>query len=231
MAVNQKPRGFQEFKRIMSQLSWPQRLEYLWEYYSWLILAAFVVVVVISIIATSIYQMQLETLFNGHAVNVDVSDAGTAYVTDGWFEVLGGVEGDHDINLYATYFQDPETSGMDYNGASAMTVLLLISSQDLDYAIMDTTGMGYVMKQGAFASVEDVLTQEQLSRISEDRLVYFTDTDGNTYPAAIDISELAFVKDCVTGDGPIYIAFPGNTPRAELSAKFWDYLLSWESEN
>ena len=231
MAGNQKSKGFQEFKQIMARLSWPERLEYLWEYYKWVLFAAFVVVIIIGIISTCIYQMQLETLFAGHAVNVDINAAGTAYVTDQWFDLLGGVEGDHEVNLYTTQFQDPEANRMDYNGASAMSVLLLISSQDLDYVIMDAEGMGYIAKQGVFAPLEKLLTPEQLSQISEDRFIFLQDENGNTFPGAIDISELPFVRDCVTGDGPIYIAFPGNTPRAELSAQFWDYLLSWEAEN
>ena len=44
---------------------------------------------------------------------------------------------------------------------------------------------------------------------------------------AVDITDTAFVRSCVTGKGKVYIAFPGNTARAELTDDFFDRLLAW----
>ena len=228
MAAREKVSGFEKFKQTMATLSWPERIDYLWTYYKWVIGVVILAVVVISIIVSCIYHARLDTLFGGTCVNVEFTDEGDAYLSDDWFALLGGREGKEEVNYFSTILQDPDrTTNTETNAAAAMSVIVLIGTQDLDYIIMDQIGMDYFGEREIFPSLEQVLSEQMLARM-EDLLIYNTDEAGNTYPIAIDISEAAFIRNCAKNDGPVYIAFPGNTDRLALSEEFLEYILDWE---
>lgn len=228
MAAREKISGFEKFKQTMATLSWPEKIDYLWTYYKWVLAVAVLVITVICIIVSCIYHIQLDTLFGGTCVNVNLTDEGEAYLSEDWFALLGGKEGKEEVNLFSTILEDPNsTTNTETNAAAAMSVIVLIGTQDLDYIIMDQIGADYFVDRGIFPSLEQVLSEELLAQV-EDWLIYYTDEEGNTYPAAIDISETGFVKNCTVHNGPVYIGFPGNTDRLELSGDFLEYILDWQ---
>lgn len=80
---------------------------------------------------------------------------------------------------------------------------------------------------GMIGPVEKVLTAEQLLAFSG-KLLPVTAEDGSEYLGVVDITDTAFARDCISGGDKVYIAFPGNTVRADRLDTFLDWLLAWE---
>lgn len=228
MAINEKHGGWKKLKQVLPTLSWPERFEYLWEYYKWVLIVAFFVISILCVTVSTIKNASMENLFGGTLVNIHLTDEGEAYLSTGWLEVLEGNPRKQEVTLMSTYFEDPTLSTTDeYAYAAAMSPIILIGVNDLDYMLLDQASANYYLNKGIYPPLDTVLTEEQLAAFA-DKIVCGKDVDGNEgVPLAIDISDIPFIQDCLEVEGPVYITFPGNTPRLELSAEFFDYLLAW----
>lgn len=212
----------------MSGMTFTKKLDHLWTYYKWVLVIAVIAVIVICTVFSSIRNKQIETLFSGMLINVEVSEEGRAYLTDQWQAVLGEDPRKQKVDLTTTFFQDPSTSlSLELEAGSIIQVTALVAAKELDYMMLDDVGFDYYKDRTVFAPLEEIFSAEQLKQI-EDRLKYHADEEYGRYPIAIDISDIPFAADCLTGSENVYIAFPGNTGRTEQNSRFLDYLLNWE---
>ena len=53
---------------------------------------------------------------------------------------------------------------------------------------------------------------------------------GERFPVAVDISNIPFVKDMVTSEGPIYFILSGHIRNLDMCRNVWDRLHAWESK-
>jgi len=77
----------QTFGELIEQLkpmSWKERFDHLWEYYKWVLAVAAVVIMLISIVCTSIYNKNVEVLFGGAVVNIHMSNEAREYLRKIW---------------------------------------------------------------------------------------------------------------------------------------------------
>lgn len=209
-------------------MSLKQKAEYFWTYYKWVLAVAAGVIVLICIVVSSVMNKSVTTLYSGIVINTELSEEGQAYLSDGWFEQLGGVEKKEKVDISSTYYNDlSATQDPEADAAAAMRVTAMVAAKELDYIIMDELSFNYYKKAAIFSSPEEMLSQGQIDRFS-DKIVYYTDEeDGVTYPVAIDITDTAFAQNCLKAHGNVYIAFCGNTDRTERNSEFFDYLLDW----
>jgi len=215
-------------KEAMAGMTFKQKLEHLWAYYNWVLVAVFFVIMMISLLVTIIANARIEYLFSGYLANVSITEEGTAYLTDDWREVLEGNSNNEQVILNSVTFQELVNSNNladDY--ASAMKISLEISTGALDYVIVDQVALDYYKNQQVFTSLEVILTMQQLTEL-EDSFVYQLE-DGVEQPIALDISETAFAKACLSAQGPIYLCFPGNAKHYGQCTDFLDYLLNWKA--
>jgi len=213
----------------MAGMSLKQKAEYLWTYYKWVLAVAAGVIVLICIVVSSFMNKSVTTLYSGIVINAELSEEGQAYLSDGWFEHLGGVEKKEKVDISSTYYNDlSATQDPEADAAAAMRVTAMVAAKELDYIIMDEISYNYYKKAAIFSSPEEMLSQEQIDQFS-DKIVYYTDEeDGATYPVAINITDTAFAQDCLKTNGNVYIAFCGNTGRTERNSEFFTYLLNWK---
>ena len=216
-------------KESLAGMSFKQKIDHLWTYYKWVLAVAAGVILLICIVVSSIMNKSVTTLYSGTIINVELSDVGEAYLTDDLFSYFGGVDKKEKVDLTSSYYNDLSTT-QDPEGDAAlvMSVTAMVAAKELDYIIMDELSFDYYKKATIFASLEEVLSQELIDQFS-DRIVYYTDEEeGTTYPVALDITDTAFVEDCVEGSKKVYIAFCGNTDRVERSTTFLKYVLAWK---
>lgn len=217
----------QNLKEVMAKMTWQERLDYLWTYYKWVLLALAFALAILCAVATMVQQKRTETLFSVSTVNVELTQEGSQWLTGEWRQLLGGTKKHQEVTVISSQFQDP-TQSMDPSSeyASALSGVLMMGMQDLDCLITDERGMLHYSQQGIFPSLEQVLSPQQLS-LAEGRLIYGVNTKGNTSPVAIEITGTVFAESCVICDGPVYLLFPGNTPRLERSGQFLERVLNW----
>lgn len=218
-----------DIKKTIAGMSWKDKIEYLWTYYKWVLAVAAVGILIICIVVSSIMNKSVTTLYGGTIINAELSAEGETYLTDGWFEHLGGVDKKEKVELTTSYYNDLSTTqDPEADAAAAMRVTAMVAAKELDYVIMDELSYNYYKKATIFSSLEEVLTQELIEQFS-DKIVYYTDEeDGNTYPIAINITDTTFAQECIHGNGNVYIAFPGNTDRTARNNQFLEYLLNWQ---
>lgn len=215
--------------KAMADMSLKQKIEHLWTYYKWVLAVAVGVIVLICVIVSSISNKSVTTLYGGTIINAELSAEGEAYLTDSWFEHLGGVDKKEKVELTTSYYNDlSATQDPEADAAAAMRVTAMVAAKELDYIIMDELSFDYYKKAAIFSSPMEMLSQEQIDQFS-DKIVYYTDEeDGASYPVAIDITDTAFVQNCLKASGNVYIAFCGNTGRTERNSAFFNYILDWE---
>lgn len=100
------------------------------------------------------------TLYGGTIINAELSAEGKAYVTDDWFEYLGGVDKKEKVEFSSTYYNDLSTTkDPEADAAAAMKVTAMVAAKELDYVIMDELSFNYYKKATIFSSLEEVLSQ------------------------------------------------------------------------
>jgi len=228
MATYEKVSWFQRLKNNMKDLSGREKLAYLWEYYKWFAIGAVALIIATVSVIISVKENSKEVLYSGVVANLAASEEGKAYLSEGWFEMLGGNSKKQRIELEEMPI--PAVGSPVYtetSGANVTKLLAMISVGDVDYVIADQEAILYLNTQGAFTDLNSLFSEQQLT-LFEGKLITAEDKDG-TYPVAIDISDLPFIKTQIPVDESITvcIAFPGNTGRTERNMAFLQYLMNW----
>ena len=215
-------------KDALAGKTFGEKVEYLWTYYKWVLLVIALVAGLVSTVCTAVKNKSIETLYSGMLVNTDLSEEGTQFLTDDFFAYLGGNEKDQNMVLTSSYFRNSETSDPEMDSIAVMRLMASVLAGDLDYTILNDVAYDAYRDQSLFTALDEVLPPELLEQF-EAQTVYFTDPEqGITYPQAIDISDWAFVKDCVQPNGAVYLAFCNRGESVAENETFINYLLSWE---
>ncbi len=216
-----------QIKKTLAPLSNKERVEYLWDYYK--VVAICFVGFVVAIITVIHLSNAPDLVFDGVFANVALQEGEDAYITSEWLEVMGGNPKKEKVNYSTITFGNFSQGYNNQELVQAQKTAAMIMAEMLDYVLMDDIALQYYTSDPntqLFTSLEDLLPQEQLQQW-EEKLFYFEEQGGAKYPIAVDITETDFGKSCITTDH-VYIAFPGNTGRAEWCDEFFEYLLNWK---
>ena len=225
MATNEQVNGWKKFIETMKGLTWKERFQHFWEYYKWIAIAAVVVIAMTISIVSSVVQNSKEMLYSGVCINLSMSDEGNAYLTEGWFAKLGGNEKKQQIELVPMALNLEANALTDVESANNEKLIAMVTTGELDYMLMDASALTNAGKNGMFAPLDEFLSQEMIAKF-EGKIVTLQ-VDGKNYLAAIDISDLPFVKKHMGSTNKVYIGFPGNTSRSERNEAFLQYLMDW----
>ena len=221
-------KDFWNIKEVLRDMSWEQRIDYIWSYFGVYIVIATVSLVVIISLLVNFLKPQKEVLLSGVSVNVTLTEEGERYLSDKLFAVLGGTDAGQQMVEFTPRNLGSMEDAEGYAG-QVMGMVALVAAQSLDYAIMDDAALEQFAPGGMFTDLRKLLTAEQLAQF-EEKLYTIEDEEAGTIPVAIDISALPFITDCAPGESTAYIAFPGNTARTEKLVAFFDHLLAWEKD-
>ena len=214
----------------LKTMSWPQRIDHIWTYYKEVILLAALGIVIAVGFISSFVQANKVNLINGMMVNITMEQTGYNYLTQDFGEQVI-TQKDEEVTLEYTEFlsmADP-TSNED-NYYAAMTVIAEVSAKRLEYVIQDKLSLEFYLTQDVFMDLQSFFTPEELAQW-EDKLIYGYEEDTNRkWVAAVDITEIPYVRDNVTSEGPIYFSLGGSTEKLEMCRKMWEHILAWESK-
>ena len=215
-------------KDALAGKTFGEKVEYLWTYYKWVLLVIAIGAGLISTVATGIRNRNTETLYSGMLVNTDISEEGTQFLTDDFFAYLGGNEKKQNMVLTSTYFRNSENSDPEMDSVAVMRLMASVLAGDLDYTLLNDVAYEAYQDQLLFTALGEVLPAQLLEQYAE-QIVYFTDTEqGITYPQAINISDWAFVQDCVQPNGAVYLAFCNKSDAMADNETFIAYLQGWK---
>jgi hypothetical protein len=223
-----KSRDAWKVKDALRDMTWKERIDYIWSYFHVHILSAVAVLALVIAFLSVALAPKKQVVYSGMTVNVTLTAAGEKYLTDQLFVAFGGT----DENKQEIQFQQSTMGKTEYGdttGAEIMTLVGEMAAQAIDYLIMDELSMTYLSQGGWFGNIEEELSESQKEAFA-DALYKVQMEDGQIVAVAVEITDTDFIRDCAPKAKKVYLVLPGNTERAELSDDFFDWLLAWRAE-
>lgn len=221
--------SIRRFFQIMKPLTWADRFDYIFSYYKELVFVVSIAVLVVSAVLFSALGDKQEVIFGGVFVNTDINMDGYSYLSDGVMELLDGDPETQKISLSSTYFEEvKELSQLDYSYNAAMKPIGMLEKGELDYMVMNESGMMFYMTQYALMDLRDIFTEAELEALEQQLIYIELEKEQVRYPVAIDVTKMPFFVDCVDVSEPMYFSFTGSKEQREQYRDFWEYLSAWE---
>ncbi|MFR1833933.1 MAG: hypothetical protein ACLSX5_12350 [Lachnospiraceae bacterium] len=212
-----------EEKAKLKNMSFRDKLWYIWEYYKIHMVIGCVILFFLYAIGTIFYQKSFTTQLYCVVMN-DRSVSGADYekLAADFKTRMGYGEKDKvemDTSLYISFGEN--TSQMDY--ASLAKVTAIIASKDLDVMIADSAAIDHYAVNGGFFNLEETLPADLWELVKDD--VYMAkDEAGNFFPAAINLEHSQFHKKAGTQMEEAYFSLIGNSTRTDTAIQFLRYL-------
>lgn len=212
-----------EKKTDFKALSNKAKVQYIWDYYKWPILAVIVAVIFVIYLIYH-YVTYRDPLLNVIMINCSDSISADDSGFDEFLTKYGYDPDDFPVSLSSSLqFSDGEYS-LSYNDSQALTLMIAAGGQDLFFGTGDVY-LDYA-DQGALIDLSTVLSEDLLERY-KDSLIYSTD-DGqvDAYPCAIELTDNAWVKKYNYYDTCYFGIFYQNE-NLDAAVQFAEFLLNY----
>ncbi|MBR0466289.1 MAG: hypothetical protein IJJ40_02195 [Clostridia bacterium] len=218
------------FREKTKGMSFSQFVLFIKDYYlkDFLALVA-VLAVIITVIVTSVVNINTDIILYGTGVNLMLTDEGEKYITDDFFE-LHKTGGRQKIEYSTVVVSDIYSGEGDINATyySIEGVIAQVAAKRLDYMLLNELGFNCFATQELYMDLREILTDEEMEEY-KDRIIYTKEEEAEEMlPMAIDITDTEFIKKNNIANEKIYIAFAGNAPHKELAYEFFHYILAYK---
>lgn len=226
-----------EFAKL-KQMSWKDKIWYIFEYYKIHMLMIFLFGCLIYIIGSSIYRQTFnDVLYCAFINNYGYGDMNSEYFEDGFHEY--GNFGKKDlVTIDSSMTLHYGSAAVDENGnpslssmttsesdyASTMKLSAMVAAKSLDVVIIDSVTMEGFSSQGMVANLETILPADVFESLS-DRIFYGTNAEGETIPCGVFMggTDLETIGNIHVQD-PVFTVI-ANTQNPENTVLFLQYLL------
>ena len=224
---------WREEKERMKGMTRRQKLDHLWTYYKeFLWIASVVLLLVIATITSLINVIFRERVVTGIMVNISIEQRAMNYLGEEFHDKLGARDYWDKVNIEYTSF-DPveEIAGDEMSYYASMTIINEVSAETLDYMILDKIAMEYYIQREVYMDLREFFSAEELAKLeAEERLIYAREEEAEeAWVVAVDITDIPFIKDNLTGEFQVYFALAGNTERIEECHKVWQHMQDWKT--
>lgn len=198
-------------------LSLKKKLEHIWIYYKWHLLAGAAVVCLLVSLAGVVANNSKETLISGCFINNSTSAEGYAHLTEGYWEYCGADSGQKtELVSGRTIHFDAE--GLSQEDAAAfMTVTCMIAAGTLDYIITDLDSMDDFVEQEVVLDLRELLSAEALARWDT------VEQDGAV--VGLRLENTAFARNYPLTAQDSCALVIANAPNRENVVRFLEYLM------
>ena len=222
---------FRELLEDLKPMTFGEKVDHLWTYYKEYLLIVLLAAVLVAMTVSSFINSGKEVLLRGMMVNITITQEGYNYLTEDYFQKIGGVEGEQLVEMdYANFsdLADPTSSEDNYN--ASLKLMARVSGGLLDYALIDQMAFEFYLTQGVYGKMSTLFTQQELEEMG-DRVIYSMQDDGTErWPVAIDISQTDFVQDAIGTDQKVYFILSGQQPDLEACRSIWNHIHAWEKK-
>lgn len=217
MSEQHADQGHRKFFSTMKNMTWKERIEHFVYYYGkFVLIGAFLLYMAVSVLYDA-YQTEPEKILSGTAINVHVSVDMEKKLTEDAFTAVGGT----DTQTQEAKLVANQVSQTDLYTSVLQTKLL---AGDFDYVLMDQTALDVLLSMQALPELNLILPEEKLDAW-EGKFIS-VQTDGQTYPVALDITGTPLAAGCTYDGERIFLAFPVNMDTLDVVEPFYDYLMA-----
>ena len=218
MGEQHADQGHRKFWATMKEMSWKERVTHILYYYGkYFFIAAFLVYVFADVLIYT-NKEKPEQILAGTAINVHVSvDMEKILTEDAFFHVGGENTDKQEVTLNPNRLMPS-----DFILLSQMRTELLTGKYD--YVLMDQTALEILLSMQALPNLYQLLPEEKWEPWN-DRFIS-VQTDGKTFPVAIDITGTPLAAECTYDGNRIYLGFPVNIDTLDIVEPLLEYLVS-----
>lgn len=216
--------------RDFLSLPYEEKVKFLWGNYKAGILAVFVGLVLLAAAVGAVKDLKKTTVMAGITVNVELSEAGKAYLTDAYKEKLqAGKKEMVYLGKAEIHYLDTTLNHND-NYYAAMSLASLCYNQEVDYLLLDQEGFEVMLLQDVYLDLQKVYTQEELELLGETVVFAQNNDQAAPRPIALKITDSPFIQENTDVAGEVYFAYAAASPRTEACRELFEYLLAWKSK-
>jgi len=223
--------GIKKLKEDLSRMTFKEKVDHLWTYYKSTLLIAIIAIVAVSVVVTSIINVNSDIIVSGAAVNVYLSEEGQQHLKDDYYDKVYDGSGLEKVDFAEMSLYDMT----DYEHAqeteyTTLALAALISDGKLDYMIVDQVGLNnFIRQQDILQDLRVLFSQEELDANSQ-RLVVLAEEENkeNGMPIALDITDTPFIQDNTNQSGKVYLIFCLNSPREDACRAIYQHILDWK---
>ena len=229
MSDTKELKGWRKLAADMKPMTFQQKVDHLWTYYKEWLLIAFLVVVSVCAVVTSIQNTSKEVVLSGMLVNISITQQGHDYLGVDYLEMMGGDPNKQKVELDYTNFESlADPTNAEDNYTKSMLLMARVTGGMLDYAILDKLGLEFYLTQDVFRDLREFFTPEELAEL-EPYLIYAqVEGEPDRWPMAVDITHLPFVQDTMEQEEKVFFTLSGNVRSEEACRSIWEYINAWE---
>ena len=218
MEENRLKAHLRKLKEDLAPMSWRERIDHLWTYYKWLVFAVIGVGIFLHMILSTVIAGNKEVLLCGISINVPITEAGVSCLSEDYLARLEGTKRQTvQFQEEILDFENPAL-GQEASYSTVVKVSGLISTENLDYLILDQKALDYYSEGDLFIDLRELFPQETLAQLPVLEL--------GGVPMLIDLTGTWFAQTHITGGEACYLGFAYNTLRPEACLDLWQYLQS-----
>ncbi|MFA9375472.1 MAG: hypothetical protein ACERKZ_01845 [Lachnotalea sp.] len=211
-------------KEKLSTMNKKEKFEYIWEYYKlWFIGFVIIVALLYGIIDAQIQNSKDDFIYVTMINSQLVSNNETTLIDD--FSIYAGIDvSKESANLDVSIQMDPELSD-EYSMNCSAKLFAQFAAQTIDMTVMDKDMIDFFMDKDAFSKLDEVLPSD-FYNAHKDNFITGTDSEGNEYICAMDVSDSVILQDANAYTEPPYISIISNTKNLDNCILFLEYLYS-----
>ena len=202
-----KKKPVKEQMTPFKDLTFSEKVHYIWEYYKYFMLAAVLVIIAVVSFVISFQRNNYTTAFSMVIIDGKMTgyDTGTDAITTGFTGYLG-IDGKKErVECDYNYSLIPKLLDQDVS-ASQQKIYTLASTGSIDGYIASPDYIAYFStdKEPFLTDLREVLTDKELETLAG-KIIYYTKEDGTKIPIALDLTDTKIKTETdFTMDNPCY---------------------------
>ncbi|MCI8951566.1 MAG: hypothetical protein HFG49_16340 [Lachnospiraceae bacterium] len=214
----------QKEREKLKNMTWRNRIWYIWEYYKPHMLAVAGIFLVIYLIVNVIYRSTFETRLSYAVVNNTSMEPADLESFDQHFKDYMNYGKKDVISSEASLFMHHGDTANQLEYATMAKFSALVASKDLDLMITDQLNIDHYMTLDAFIDLKQLLPDELWQRI-EDSVYYGVNSNGQQVPCAIDLNDTFFPEETGVEITPCYVGVISNSVRTDTVISWFRFVL------
>lgn len=211
-------------KEKLKNMSFQDKIWYIWEYYKFHIFGIIMVFVLLYVIGSSIYRSSFDTSLYCMYINIHTDqELNTDILTKDFHEYMGFTDKQL-INTESTFISYGDAS-TEYSYASMAKISALVASSELDIMFCDRENFDHYAQLSGFLDLSQTLPEDLLALV-EDRFIYANDESGVSRPYGIDLSGTRFAADSHMVTEPAIFSIVSNSKHIENDIALLRYIFS-----
>jgi hypothetical protein len=217
-----------EERTKLKDMSWKDKIWYIWEYYKFPIIGVVLAVFLVGSIGTAVYNNRFDTAISFVVINSQYPSeevAADEYFDQGFRQFIGLDENTRiDVDYSMSLSFDTETM-TEYTYAQLAKITAIIASKELDVMISTPDTIDHYGSMGGFMDLRDILPDDLYEQV-EDRLYTVTaeETGEQTVCGILLDAEDFSEKTDLTLKTPIF-TIVSNTTRPDTAVALIRYIL------